>query len=407
LSLCLKVGKDMKKAILILTILLFIITIAAQNLEAYSMEVDQKQEFNEMFEGQLEEIELSGLDKLLKDVDPELQELFFQGDLKKFIRDLINRGLKFDFIGIIKIFCQYFFQETILQFYLLSRLLLLAVLSAVLHTFEKAFNQSRIAKISHNVICLVLSLMALTSFKEAINIGRNAVADITGFMHSLIPVLMSLLVAVGGFTSSAIFQPLIFLFINLVGAVINNIFFPGLYLAAVLLLIGHMVEDFNISRLAALVKNVNIAILSFSFTAFLGIMVIQGVIGSVSDGVSIRAVKFLSKTFVPIIGGMVAEAMDVIVSSSLLIKNGLGVIGVIIMFMIVSVPIIKILSFVLIYKLASAFIQPVCDKRIVDCLNEMGNILIMVLAALIVVSLMFFITITILIGVGNVTVMLR
>jgi stage III sporulation protein AE len=72
-----------------------------------------------------------------------------------------------------------------------------------------------------------------------------------------------------------------------------------------------------------------------------------------------------------------------------------------------AVPLLKIITVALIYKLSAAIVQPVGEGPVVDCLNDLGSSLIMVFAAVSVVGLLFFFTIAILVGVGNLTVMLR
>jgi len=75
--------------------------------------------------------------------------------------------------------------------------------------------------------------------------------------------------------------------------------------------------------------------------------------------------------------------------------------------LIMGLPLLKILTLALIYKLAGALVQPVAEGQVVDCLNDLGGSMIMVFAVVAVVGLLFFFAITILVGVGNLTVMLR
>ncbi|HHT51304.1 MAG TPA: stage III sporulation protein AE, partial [Eubacteriaceae bacterium] len=69
--------------------------------------------------------------------------------------------------------------------------------------------------------------------------------------------------------------------------------------------------------------------------------------------------------------------------------------------------ILKILALIFIYKLSGAIIEPIANGRIVDSLNGIAHSLILVLAAVISVAIMFFMVVTIIIGVGNVTIMMR
>jgi len=74
---------------------------------------------------------------------------------------------------------------------------------------------------------------------------------------------------------------------------------------------------------------------------------------------------------------------------------------------IMLMPLLKILCLALIYKLAGAIIEPVEDGQMVGCLNDLGNSLLAVFAVVGTAGLLFFFTLTILVAVGNITVMLR
>ena len=68
---------------------------------------------------------------------------------------------------------------------------------------------------------------------------------------------------------------------------------------------------------------------------------------------------------------------------------------------------LKIFSLIAIYKLSGALLEPISDKRIVSCLNEIGSVLVILLVTLIGIAIMFFLTIALLMGIGNITVMMR
>jgi stage III sporulation protein AE len=91
----------------------------------------------------------------------------------------------------------------------------------------------------------------------------------------------------------------------------------------------------------------------------------------------------------------------------MLIKNGIGVAGLIVLLMICLFPLIKIFSIFIIYKVTSALIEPILDNQIVNCLNDMSNSLLIIFSAVVSVGVLFFVFITVIMGVGNMTVMLR
>jgi len=76
-------------------------------------------------------------------------------------------------------------------------------------------------------------------------------------------------------------------------------------------------------------------------------------------------------------------------------------------FLLCLAPAVKIFSLLFLYKLAGALLEPITDKRITDCLGGIGNVLSILLITVLGIALMFFLTVTLMIGTGNTTVMLR
>lgn len=130
-------------------------------------------------------------------------------------------------------------------------------------------------------------------------------------------------------------------------------------------------------------------------------------IASKVDGVTVRTAKFAMDKFIPIVGGFLSDAMDTVVGCSAVLKNAVGVIGLFTLFLICIIPVIKIIALIFIYKVVIAVIEPVSTVKIGECLVEVSKSLLLLLASLLAVSIMFFITITIIVEAGNVTMMLR
>ena len=99
----------------------------------------------------------------------------------------------------------------------------------------------------------------------------------------------------------------------------------------------------------------------------------RGAVAPVADGVALRAAKFLTSNVVPVIGSMFANAVEVVVGGSLLIKNTVGMFGMLIIFLLVALPIIKIWAIVLIYRIVAALVEPISDKRIAEVVGSMAG----------------------------------
>ncbi|SIB79984.1 Stage III sporulation protein AE precursor [Mycobacteroides abscessus subsp. abscessus] len=182
---------------------------------------------------------------------------------------------------------------------------------------------------------------------------------------------------------------------------------PLLFLSAVLSIVSVLSENYNVTQLANLLRNWSIGLLGLFVTIFLGVISVQGASAAITDGVTLRTAKFITGNFIPVIGRMFTDATDTVISASVLLKNTVGIAGVAILLIIAAFPAIKILMIAFIYKFAAAVLQPLGGGPVIACLDIISKSVIYVFAALALVSLMFFLSITVIIAAGNLTMMMR
>lgn len=348
-----------------------------------------------------EEIE-SFLNRINKDYKDFLPA-YSLGDLLSSIRTEKGYDIKGLMVGVVK----YFAKEITANSRLLAQLISLTIVCALLNNIQSAFDSTGIGNVTRSMIYLVLISIVIQSFYTAITIGNETIDQMVGFIQALIPVILSILAALGNVTSVAILKPLVFIGITLASSWIKNILMPFIFFTAVLGIVNNISERFHISMLAGLLKQICVFLLGLFTSVFLGIVVVQGAGASVIDGISVRTAKFATKNFIPFVGGFFSDTVDMVIGCSLILKNIIGVAGLIIVFIITIFPVAKILSLVFIYKFAGAIIQPLGEEHIVKCLNEIGSCLVLILISVSSVSLMFFVTITIIMASGNISVMMR
>lgn len=136
-------------------------------------------------------------------------------------------------------------------------------------------------------------------------------------------------------------------------------------------------------------------------------MSVQGTASGIKDGVAMKTTKFITGNFIPIVGRTFTDAADTILSASLLLKNAIGIVGVIIVIFLALFPAIKILAIALTFKIAAAVLQPVGDGPIITTLNTISKTISFILACLLAVTFMFFLSIVIIVIASNVTLLLR
>lgn len=385
-------------------VLLLFLFITAYSISTAAADPTQIDILAQSVEEQLRTLNLEELLGFVDSIDPEFQE--FVPALNW--QTISSQGLKgLNLIDILNTFVRALFKEVIFSSYLMRQLLVAALLSAVLRQLQLSVEDKGIINIGLLVCFLVIIYIGLQSFRSALALAYQSLDDMVSFMYALLPMLATLVASVGGITSAAIFHPVLIAVVSGVAFLIRTVLFPLLNVSAVVGLLVHISPDFPLTRLSGLLKHLSTMLLSFVFTIFLGVLAVRGAVAPVADGVALRAAKFLTSNVVPVIGSMFANAVEVVVGGSLLIKNTVGMFGMLIIFLLVALPIIKIWAIVLIYRIVAALVEPVSDKRIAEVVGSMAGSLTLVMVSLATVALMFFLTITILVGIGNLAAVMR
>lgn len=390
---------------IVLLILLFLLP--AASVGAVSTESPTATTPQEIADVQKGVLDLTRLEIFLDEVDKDLGEYLPELSLETMINSLKQGKLDLATKDILSGQKRYFFHEVTLNFSLLGKLLIIAVICAVLQNMQAAFEKGTVAKLAYFVCYLAIITLAINSFHVAVAAGLSAINKMTGFMQLLLPILLVVLTAMGNLTSVALFQPFLMAFLSFLGFLTKTIIFPLIYLTVVLSIVNHISENFKVTKLTGLVKQFTKVGLGLTLTLFIGVITVEGVAGGVVDGVSLRTAKFVTGAFVPVAGSMFADALDAVIGGSILLKNVLGITGVIILALLVLFPVIKILVIALIYWVAAALIQLLGDSMLADTLDDLAGSLLLSFAAVLMVGIMFFLAITALVATANFTLMLR
>jgi stage III sporulation protein AE len=294
-----------------------------------------------------------------------------------------------------------------LQRRLIGTIVLLTVFCMILETVQSAFERGAVSKAAYAVAYMVLLVLAANSFNAAIGYARDAIGGMVQFMMAMVPLLLTLLASMGNVVTVTVMHPLIVFMIYTVGALIHTVVFPLLFFSAVLHIASSLSERFKATQLADLLRSIGIGTLGALLTVFLGVITVQGATGSVTDGVALRTAKFVTGNFVPVVGRMFSDAADTVLSASVIVKNAIGIAGVVILLFLCLFPALKIIALAVIYRLSAAVLQPLGTSPIIACLETIGKTMVYVFAAVAAVGMMFFLAVTIILAAGNAALMIR
>lgn len=354
----------------------------------------------------LEEVSLDELqhywENLASNYDGYIPELN-----KSTVMDVIKNGSSFSLKDIFTGFLKYLFHELVVNGKLLGMLLMLTLFSSILQTMYSAFEQSVVSKIAYFIVYLVLIFIAINSFQTVFTYTKTTIDTMSSFMIGLLPLILGLMATFGNILTISFFHPIVIFLIQFSGILVSSFILPLLYLSALLIIASSLNDHYKVTHLAKLLQSIALGTLGIFLTVFIGVMSVQGATSAIQDGVAMKTTKFITGNFIPVVGRTFTDATDTVLSASLLLKNAVGIVGLLIIVFIVLFPAIKIFAIAFIYKLAAAMLQPIGDGPIITSLNAISKYIVYILACLLAVSLMFFLSIVFIVVAGNITLLLR
>lgn len=350
-----------------------------------------------------------GIDALDHEIENINRDLML--DLSPLTLDMVRRiaaeGIAFAPEMWVRSLEQIFFREITSQMHLLGKLLFLAVLCVLMQQLQTSFRSSQIAALSYSVCFIFLLIIGMKAFTSAVMLAEQTIDAMIGFMEALLPLMLFLLTAVGAITSAALFTPLMLFAVNVLGVLMKTVILPMFLLTAVLDSLNYFSRTYRLGQLASLIRQGGMILFGFGMMLFTGLLTVQGVSGGIADGLGLRTAKFAVGNFVPIVGKMFADSVDVIFGASLILKNVIGIFGMVTVATVCLVPLIKLLVLAFLMKAGGALIQPMGEERLASCLAQLGTHILLLFAVTLSVALIFFLTITIIVGVGSMSVMMR
>ena len=353
-----------------------------------------------------EQIGALDLGRMVESFNKDGEQIIPDFNPSKLIEELSKGNLNFDSKNIMKKVVYYFVKEISTNITIIIKVIIIGILCALLKNLQDNFGEGT-SEIAFYACYLLMVSFIIVGFKEAINVGQNAIVGMVGFMQVLIPILISLLASTGNVVSTAALYPVIMLVVEVSSAILGTVMIPVVFLVAVLSIIGNISDKIQLSRLAGFIKTVSIWVMGIILTVFVSVVTIEANLGATIDGVTSKTAKFAFSKAIPVVGQTLSDAVETVLGCSLVIKSSVGVVGMILILGIVLIPLIKILAMMIIYKFSAVLIEPIADSRMVRCLNDIGGTLTLLFSIVVAVSFMFIVAITTLVRMGNVAAMIR
>lgn len=278
------------------------------------------------------------------------------------------------------------------------KLLLLGIMAGLFSNCTMHLEKTELSEVGFFVVYLVLFANMSVSFAAAFSVSKEALNELLRFMTTLVPALcMSVWVTSGALTSSGFYEVSVLAMVA-VDMVLVKLLLPAIQIYFLLGLTSQALKQPRFSKLTELLKKV----IQWTIRTVLGFVVgLQGVQMLLYPGMdSMRKTSvWRAASNLPGVTGVFRNVVETMLGAGMLVKSAIGVGGIIGILVICLMPILKIVIFIVSYMVCQAVLQPMTEKRVIQGLEhavDSGRLLLLSLAC---GSLMFSLSITLLLGV--------
>ena len=386
-----------KKKIYILTTLTILLAITLKPIISYCVDLDEN-----TIQGQQETF---GINSFIENSKKYTGEFFEDIDISEILNSAIKGEI--DNSSIYKKIISLLGTEVQTGIKSLISILAIIIIHSILKAVSESLENDNISKLIYYVQYIAIVTIIMSNFSDIINLVKDTTINLVGFMNTLIPILISLMLYTGSITTTSILEPIILFMINFIGNMVQNVLIPMILIITSISIITKISDNVQVEKISKFLKSSTIWFLGLVLTIFVSVVSLEGTLASSVDGITAKTAKTIVSSAVPVVGKILGDVIDSVLGCGIILKNAVGFLGVIIIIGICILPILKLAVLTISYKLVASVSEVIADSKIVKLLDQIADIFKILLAILVAVSFMVVIGTTLLIKMSNTGMMFR
>lgn len=220
---------------------------------------------------------------------------------------------------------------------------------------------------------LAVTAVAAADANSLIGLGRDAIDHMDSFSKLLLPAVTAAASAAGSPSGAVARQLATMLFSDLLITLINRVLLPLVYTYIAACVAWAAVGNDGLKRMAGTLKWAVTTVLTGVLIVFVTYLTISGVIAGTTDALSVKAAKFTMSSLVPVVGGILSDAAETVLVGAGVLKNTVGVFGMLTVVGICLVPFLQLGFHYLTYKVASALSASLSGSRVSALIDQIGG----------------------------------
>ncbi len=192
------------------------------------------------------------------------------------------------------------------------------------------------------------------SFHAMVSMSQETIRSLSDYSMCLMPALAAATAMSGSVTAASALHAGTLLLSEVLMQLISRLLIPGVFFYLAVAAAEAALSSDALKELREFIGwliSKSLRIMVYFFLAFLSV---TGVVSGTADAVAVKTAKAAMSGMVPVVGGMISDASESLLASAAVIKNSIGVFGMIAVLAICILPFLKVGVQYLLLKVTAA-----------------------------------------------------
>ncbi len=364
--------------------------------------VEISEDLNNSIIDELNEIDFSDLNGVIEEFQNNSTNIFSIDNIKSKIYSIISGENAVSYSSFFASLFSIFVELIVKYLPMLSLIVAIGVISNLLNGIKSKFNEKSTSGLIHLVCFLAVVVLTIGMISSISEMSVSSIKAMVSQMNAIFPILLTLMIGIGATASAGVFQPIVAIISTYVADFFTYLILPLFTMSFVFGIINNLSDNIKLDKFNSFISSLFKWCVGLVFTLFFAVFTIQGISAGTFDSLSVRTTKYTIKSYIPIMGGYLSDGMDLILSSTILIKNAVGLVGLLMIISTIISPLLEIVVFSLLLKLVSAILQPMGNNKTSNFLMSTSKSITMLSSCIIAVGFMYLISVGLVMMTSNV-----
>lgn len=236
----------------------------------------------------------------------------------------------------------------------------------------KAGDGSRVLPVVPAAGAAAITMTAVGDLQSMMGVGVDAIEQLAVFSKALLPTLMAAVAAGGGAVSAGMRHVAAVFVTDVLITLIRELLLPLVYVYAATSAAAAFVAGKRLGSIAKAIRKGTGWLLSGILVLYTGYLTLAGAAASSADRLALQVTK-TAMGALPVVGSIISQAADTVVSGASLLKSTVGIAGTLAVLAMCLMPVLDLAIQYLLYKVTAFLSSTLGSEELVELIDNLGG----------------------------------